>query len=99
MEKQTIHVDHLLLDLDNSRYPDQPESQQDALYKMIQLQGDKLVNLAKDIINHGMDPSERVLVLKEDDETYTVVEGNRRLTTLKLLHDPELVTENKTTKK
>ena len=99
MEKQTIHVDHLLLDLDNSRYPDQPESQQDALYKMIQLQGDKLVNLAKDIINHGMDPSERVLVLKEDDETYTVVEGNRRLTTLKLLHDHELVTENKTTKK
>jgi len=99
VEKQTIHIDQLLLDLDNSRYPDQPESQQDALYKMIQLQGDKLVKLAKDIIKHGLDPSERVLVLKEDDDAFTVVEGNRRLTTLKLLHDPELVAENKTTKK
>lgn len=99
MLTQTIPVSDLQLDLDNSRFPEAPDSQRDAITKMVELQGDKLVNLAKDIIEHGMDPSERLIVLKEDEHSYVVAEGNRRVTTLKLLNQPDLVGENRVTSK
>lgn len=99
MQKQTIKVSNLKLDLDNSRFPEQPDSQRDALIKMVELQGDKLVSLATDIIEHGIDPSERLIVLKDSEDSYIVSEGNRRLTTLKLMNQPEIIGENGTVKK
>lgn len=99
MLTQTIPVSDLQLDLDNSRFPETPDSQRDAITKMVELQGDKLVNLAKDIIDYGMDPSERLIVLKEDEHSYVVAEGNRRVTTLKLLNQPDIVSENRVTSK
>lgn len=99
MQIKSIKISSLSLDLENSRYPVSPESQRDAIVKMVELQGDKLVNLARDIIEYGMDPSERLIVLKEDDTSYVVAEGNRRVTTLKLLNQPDLIGENSVTKK
>jgi len=99
MQTKSIEISSLLLDLDNSRFPDSPDSQRDAIVKMVELQGEKLVNLARDIIAHGMDPSERLIVLKEGESNFVVAEGNRRVTTLKLLNQPDIISENKITKK
>lgn len=94
-----INVNNLLLDLDNSRFPDQPENQRQAIEFMLKQQGDKLFKLAKDIIEFGVDPSERLVVVKDESENYVVVEGNRRVTTLKLLQNIDIVDEDKTTRK
>ncbi|MEA5243096.1 hypothetical protein [Vibrio parahaemolyticus] len=94
-----INVNNLLLDLDNSRFPSQPENQRQAIEFMLKQQGDKLFRLAKDIIEFGLDPSERLVVVKDESENYVVVEGNRRVTTLKLLQNIDMVEEDKTTRK
>ncbi|HDL8291781.1 TPA: hypothetical protein PXR00_004533, partial [Yersinia enterocolitica] len=91
---ETIHISNLLLDLDNPRFPRIVESQREAINLMLEIQSDKIEFLAKDIAEHGLDPSERLIVYKNeisDDETsFTVAEGNRRITALKLLNEPEL---------
>lgn len=94
-----MSISNLLLDLDNPRFPRIVESQREAINLMIEIQSDKIEYLAKDIAEHGLDPSERLIVYKneaaEDDTAYTVAEGNRRLTALKLLHEPELAENEK----
>ncbi len=94
-----INVKNLQLDLENPRYPNPPENQRQAIEFMLQLQGDKLLLLAEDIIDHGLDPSERLVVVEDEEKNLIVVEGNRRLTTLKLLQNINMVNEEKTTKK
>jgi hypothetical protein len=61
---------------------------------MIDDQGDKLIRLAKDIIESGINPSDLPIVIPHESEknNYIVVEGNRRVTTLKLLFEPQLCT-------
>ncbi|QSD35763.1 hypothetical protein H5A40_00885 [Pectobacterium brasiliense] len=101
MTPKTIHINNLLLDLDNPRFPRIVESQREALNLMIELQSDKIELLASDIAKFGLDPSERLIIYKnelsEDTKAYTVAEGNRRLTALKLLQEPDL-SENERTK-
>lgn len=99
MNLETIHISNLLLDLDNPRFPRIVESQREAINLMLEIQSDKIESLAKDITEYGLDPSERLIVYKNetaDDETsFTVAEGNRRLTALKLLNEPELADNEK----
>lgn len=53
----------------------------------------EVIDLAKSIIlNGGLPPTEKILCIKENDK-YIVVEGNRRLTALQLLINPELIPE------
>lgn len=51
-----------------------------------------LIRLARSIARHGYFPSEPLIAIKEDGRL-VVVEGNRRLATLKLLRSPELLGE------
>jgi len=57
-------------------------------------QGDKILNLAEDIVQFGIDPSSLPLVIAAEDGTkHIVLEGNRRIVVLKLLHNPALAPE------
>ncbi|VEB87749.1 Uncharacterised protein [Citrobacter koseri] len=99
MKIDTIHISNLLLDLDNPRFPRIVESQREAINLMLEIQSDKIESLSRDIVEHGLDPSERLIVFKgdvSDDETsFIVAEGNRRITALKLLNEPELSDNDK----
>ncbi|NYZ76138.1 hypothetical protein H0N98_02705 [Candidatus Micrarchaeota archaeon] len=68
-------------------------SQKEAIDKIIENQGAKLYNLAKNIVEEGLNPIERVLVTPSSHDTtrFNVVEGNRRIVVLKLLSNPELI--------
>lgn len=96
-ERKTIKVNKLLLDTNNPRFPDLADNQRDAISKMLEIQGDKISNLAKDIAIRGLDPSENILVHESEEEPgfYIVDEGNRRVTALKLLLSPELAPNEK----
>lgn len=96
MQKQTtkikyVSVSKILLDQNNYRHTPQPD-QQSALLKTISEQKRKLVVLAKDIIEHGLSPHDFPIIVPspENNKKYIVVEGNRRLTALKLLLKPDL---------
>ena len=81
------------LRLDENNYRTGPVSgQRAAIDAIIADQGHKLVSLAKDILEMGgISPGEPLWVYRDTENgTYVVVEGNRRLTALKLMDNPLL---------
>jgi hypothetical protein len=88
---QGISVGNLLLDTSNRRNTKQ-DSQKAERDAIIAEQGRKLVNLAKDIIEHGLNPFDLPLVVDAEDGlgNFIVIEGNRRLTAINLMLKPEL---------
>lgn len=55
----------------------------------------KILKLAEHIVRYGLDPTELQLVVPDNEGNYIVLEGNRRLTALKLLQRPDLCTQEK----
>lgn len=71
-------------------------TQREALQKILDADEDKLVDLAESIIEYGgLNPMDRMLVLKTETKPprYTVVEGNRRTAALRLLTQPEQLSD------
>ena len=94
MESKNIKITNLFLDVENYRFEKQ-NSQLEAIVKMIYTAKEKLFNLAEDILNVGMNPTDKPLVIKgAEDNQYIVLEGNRRLTSLKLLCNPDLIPDD-----
>ncbi|HTX35994.1 MAG TPA: hypothetical protein VME43_13275 [Bryobacteraceae bacterium] len=89
-----LNLDALLFDLENPRIS-KAGSQRDALQKIIEDQDLKLVVLAESIVEDGLNPMDRWLVLKSPTgrTRYTVLEGNRRLAALRLLRNPAAMTD------
>lgn len=82
-------VDDLLLDDENPRLPETLEStSQDALLQWMANEYNTL-EVAQSIAKHGYFDSEPMIAIKEGNK-YKVVEGNRRLTAVKLLLDDGL---------
>lgn len=86
-----ILLSNLLLDLENPRH-DILGNQREAYRFMLDNQGDKLINLANDIIQEGLNPSELPIVVpyEKDGTKFVVLEGNRRISALRILLDPKL---------
>jgi hypothetical protein len=89
--KQPISVGKLLLNVRNYRIVAQ-DSQKGARDAIIAEQSKKLVVLSKDIVENGLSPFDLLMVVdaEDGDQNYIVIEGNRRLTAIKLMLDPEL---------
>lgn len=88
-----LNLDELQLDLKNPRF-DGLANQREALQKIVQSQGSKLVNLAEDIVANGMSPAHRMLVVKATGKGaigFIVMDGNRRLASLRVLANPAVL--------
>ena len=88
-----LKVSQLLLSKSNPRFP-KAGTQRDVITKMVWDQGSRLVEIAKDIVEEGLDPAQLVEVYF--DETvglYVVLEGNRRITVMKLLENPSEIAD------
>lgn len=87
-----LALTNLLLDMTNPRFDTEQENQRDAIHKMAVEQDEKLLNLAEDIVQFSLDPSSLSIVIPAAEKgRHIVVEGNRRILALKLLHNPQLV--------
>ncbi|MBE0480780.1 MAG: hypothetical protein IBX68_07360 [Dehalococcoidia bacterium] len=88
---QAIKIENIKLNLENPRY-DPTSSQQEALGTIIRKQGRKLLKLAEDIAEKGLNPSKLLMVTTTDEPgTFKVIEGNRRLAALKILSSGQLL--------
>lgn len=94
--RQHIALGDLNVDLENFRIGE-VDSRRDAYRVMIEEEGSNLVNLAEDILDHGLSPAELLIVGQDPDNKgqYVVYEGNRRVTALKLLIAPALTAGTK----
>lgn len=91
-EITSIPLADLLADPENPRLPQPNLGQREVLQANAAHQGRKLQVLASDTVRYGLDPSELFIVTPfKDDKRYVVVEGNRRLTALKALENPEFL--------
>lgn len=91
MMKQ-IAVQDLMLDQDNPRFPP-TATQRDAVRALLADDPPKLLNLIEDITTTGgLNPLDNVCVVM-DGKDPVVVEGNRRVASLKLLRNPALADE------
>ncbi len=90
--KENIKLSVLLLNIENPRF-DMGGNQRDVIQKMIEDQGDKLYQLAQHIVENGLNPSELAMVTpsEREDGRFEVLEGNRRITALKILTTPALI--------
>lgn len=91
MEKLELDIDDLLLDLSNPRIV-QVSSQAEALAAIINLDARHFKTMMESIKAHGLDPGDSFYIIEEEGlEDYVVVDGNRRLAALKVLHEPNLL--------
>lgn len=93
--KETLPITDLDLDVINPRTKPE-ENQFEAIRSLLAVEheGEKVFALAHDICSVGMlDPGDRMYVIKSEvtPDRYTVLDGNRRLTSLLLLSQPGLL--------
>lgn len=87
-----LKIKDLILDHDNPRIT-HAAGQQEALQKIVSDQKSKLVKLAQSIAEHGMNPMDRMLVLRSNQTPtrYIALEGNRRVAVFKILTKPAVM--------
>ncbi|MBA7637992.1 hypothetical protein ES703_45641 [subsurface metagenome] len=97
-----IKLFDLQVNTDNYRF-EPLESEEEAVDYMIANQREKLLNTARSILQKGFNPYDPVVVClsPHQKKKYNVLEGNRRVITLKLLNNPSLIRghENSSLKK
>ena len=84
-----VQVSSLLIDAENPRLTQPNASQREVIRASAAHQGNKLIILAGDIVNHGLNPSDLPIIRAIKGGRYVVWEGNRRLTALKALENPD----------
>ncbi len=92
MKREIISIDLLLLSDGNPRL-DPSLGEDEAVYNMVMDQNDKLLELASDIVEYGLNPLDTIGVYPSETYQgfYEVGEGNRRVCALKLLISPERI--------
>lgn len=94
-----IPIANLYLDLQNPRH-EPVSNQREALESMLSDDPMKTLRLAEHIVANGVNPADRPIVIpyegdgdenEDDDELFTMLEGNRRLTALHLLEEPSRI--------
>lgn len=88
-----IRLDQLNLDFENPRLPIQAKNEAEIIEWM--LEDASIIELMLAIGQNDFFVGEALLVIPNSSGKYTVVEGNRRLTALKLLQSPQLATLHK----
>jgi len=91
-----IPISLLVVNPENYRF-EPVDSQIEAIEMMVDDQASKLLNIAKSIIEKGTNPNDwpMVIVYAHDESQYLVLEGNRRITTLKILNNIDLLGDAK----
>lgn len=93
-DTKDITLDRLLLDEKNPRLPTTIGRQQATMIAYI-ARTTSIAEIMTAIAENGFFPGEPLIVIPGDGNKFIVVEGNRRLTALKLLQDPGLYGKSK----
>lgn len=92
---ENISIDKLKLDMQNPRLPKSKQGKDESTVIEYLVSEAATEELMIAIGENNFFAGELLLVIKELDESYTVIEGNRRLTAVKLLNQPNLTTIRK----
>ena len=96
-KKLSIKTEDLLINLENPRF-EPVKNQKEALIIMLKKMKPKIKKLAEDIVKNGLDPSKPLRIFKENSGKYSVLDGNRRLTAIKMILNPRIIQTDTNTK-
>jgi hypothetical protein len=92
--QKSIKVTQIVVNPENVRYKDTAQNQLEAMRKIIVDQGRKFVNLAKHIAQNGLEPGRAIYIHPiPHKRNFVVLDGNRRMTAIKVLLAKDLQTE------
>lgn len=98
MKERTVSVNSVYLDIVNPRF-DAVNNQEEALSELLEKCGAKIIKLADDILEHGINPTDKIICVEETlpsgKTVYIAKEGNRRLLAIKALLNPRIVSNAK----
>lgn len=86
-----IEIPKLRFDVHNPRFPGRPDSQREAFEEMAGEQKAKLLGMARHIARNGLSPAQKFMVIPDDGNSFIVLDANRRLGSLKILEQPDLM--------
>lgn len=90
MKSKIIKISDLRINEENPR--DESQENEEAAIKILFKNEKKLFNLMKSIAENGYEISERIIVVEHEmPNKYLVMDGNRRVTCVKLLNNPDLL--------
>jgi len=94
-ERVEVPTSDLMTDEENPRLPRPNLGQREALRANAGIQGRKLLALASHIREHGLDLGDLPIVIghPEGQGKYVVLDGNRRLTAVRALENPEILVD------
>ena len=85
MMKKDIPLKDLKLNLNHCRHV--PRRDEESVLKtMVESGRDRFITLYRGLIRNGYLPVETLLVMVDENENYTVMDGNRRVAALKYAH-------------
>jgi hypothetical protein len=90
-----VSIDQLKFDQNNPRLPTTVDASDDNAVLEYMLDDGNIIELMGSIGVQGYSENEPLIVVADSDGMFTVVEGNRRLTALKLLRNPDLAPTNR----
>lgn len=92
IEEHSMRLDSLNLWDENARFPDSyfDASEEDLIKHFLRDSNFRIISFMKEVIKDLDLPILEKLVVWSNDDTYIVLEGNRRLTCYKLLSNPQL---------
>ncbi|WP_409272827.1 hypothetical protein V1499_22735 [Neobacillus sp. SCS-31] len=90
MKAKIIKINDLHINEENPR--DEFQEDEAAAIKILFKSEKKLFNLMKSIAEYGFEISERIIVVEQGEQNnYLVMDGNRRITCIKLLNNPQIL--------
>ncbi|ASI13761.1 hypothetical protein Mia14_0443 [Candidatus Mancarchaeum acidiphilum] len=88
--RKKVKTSDILLDPENPRLNLKPDASQSDIIRELFKQ-EEIIELIESIIeNSGFYPSENIIVIKEENNKYKVLEGNRRVCAAKCMLNPDL---------
>ncbi|KJS37094.1 MAG: hypothetical protein VR74_10180 [Hyphomonas sp. BRH_c22] len=90
MDQIQLYINDLYLDLENPRIVE-ATSQAEALEALVRLNPRHFQTIMKSILDNGLDPGDSLYVIEEDDDEFTVLDGNRRFAAISILANPDLL--------
>ncbi|MDQ0149158.1 hypothetical protein J2S18_001088 [Eubacterium multiforme] len=84
-----VSIDKLIVNPENYRF-ESVDNEDLAIKIMLDKHNKAIKELLKDILENGLNPLERLLVF-EKNNNYIVLEGNRRVTALKIINDVNIL--------
>lgn len=95
---QTIEIENLMVNPKNYRFlrGEEVKTEKEAINKILEKEADRnfILNLARHLTHNGINPTKKIIVVPFGKQKYKILDGNRRITSIKILEKPNLISND-----